>query len=242
MNDFISFKFNPIYCIYFQYSINHLELKIMKTLFKIFLLILSTLLIQNKAFSYSKNSGKVSVSVSVNKTDKSDNKSADAKTNASVSKSVESITSSSKDNTPVSKTAETPSVKDTSNEQSYSYDDNKRSSDNNYVKNNNFGNKADGYKSSRKYEIAKQERLFDAIKNLKNKESLSKSDLKKIDGLVNRRIKEIAKKIRFKFDKDDEKQFFEFAENINYDIEIIEKKAELVDYVQKTFEVMGIIN
>ena len=42
--------------------------------------------------------------------------------------------------------------------------------------------------------------------------------------------------------KDDEKQFFEFAENINYDIEIIEKKAELVDYVQKTFEVMGIIN
>lgn len=214
----------------------------MKTLFKIFLLILSTLLIQNKAFSYSKNSGKVSVSVSVNKTDKSDNKSADAKTNASVSKSVESITSSSKDNTPVSKTAETPSVKDTSNDQSYSYDDKKSSSDNNYVRNNNFGNKVDGYKSSRKYEIAKQERLFDAIKNFKNEESLSKSDLKKIDGLVNRRIKEIAKKIRFKFNKDDEKQFFEFAENINYDIEIIEKKAELVDYVQKTFEVMGIIN
>ena len=94
----------------------------------------------------------------------------------------------------------------------------------------------------RKYEIAKQERLFDAIKNFKNEESLSKSDLKKIDGLVNRRIKEIAKKIRFKFNKDDEKQFFEFEENINYDIEIIEKKAELVDYVQKTFEVMGIIN
>ena len=89
----------------------------MKTLFKIFLLILSTLLIQNKAFSYSKNSGKVSVSVSVNKTDKSDNKGVDAKTNASVSKSVESITSSSKDNTPVSKTAEIPSVKDTSKEQ-----------------------------------------------------------------------------------------------------------------------------
>ena len=83
---------------------------------------------------------------------------------------------------------------------------------------------------------------LDAIKNLKNKESLSKSDLKKIDGLVNKRIKEIAKKIRFEFNKDDEKQFFEFAENINYDIEIIEKKAELVDYVQKTFEVMGIIN
>ena len=213
----------------------------MKTLFKIFLLILSTLLIQNKAFSYSKNSGKVSVSVSVNKTDKSDNKSADAKTNASVNKSVESITSSSKDNTPISKTAETPS-KDTSNDQSYSYEDKKSSSDNNYVKNNNFGNKVDGYKSSRKYEIAKQERLFDAIKNFKNEESLSKSDLKKIDGLVNRRIKEIAKKIRFKFNKDDEKQFFEFAENTNYDIEIIEKKAELVDYVQKTFEVMGIIN
>ncbi len=214
----------------------------MKTLFKIFLLILYTLLIQNKAFSYSKNSGKVSVNVSVNKTDQSDNKSAHAKTNASVSKSIESITSSSKDNTPVSKTAETPSVKDSSNEKSYLYDDNKSSSDNNYVKNNNFRNKINGYKSIRKYEIAKQERLFETIKNFKNEESLSKSDLKKIDGLVNRRIKEIAKKIRFKFDKKDEKQFFEFAENTNYDIEIIEKKAELVDYVQKTFEVMGIIN
>ena len=214
----------------------------MKILFKIFLLILSTLLIQNKAFSYSKNSGKVSVSVSVNKTDKSDNKSADAKTNASVSKSIENITSPSKDNTPVSKTAETPSVKNTSNKQSYSYDNNNSSSDNNYGRNNNFGNKVDGYKSIRKYEIAKQERLFNAIKNFKNEENLSKGNLKKIDSLVNKRIKEIAKKIKFKFDKDDEKRFFEFTEKTNYDIEIIEKKAELVDYVQKTFEVMGLIN
>ena len=214
----------------------------MKILFKIFLLILSTLLIQNKAFPYSKNSGKVSVSVSINKTDKSDNKSADAKTNASVSKSIENITNPSKDNTPVSKTAETPSVKNTSNKQSYSYDNNNSSSDNNYGRNNNFGNKVDGYKSIRKYEIAKQERLFDAIKNFKDNESLSKGDLKKIDDLVNKRIKEIAKKIKFKFDKDDEKRFFEFTEKTNYNIEILEKKAELVDYVEKTFEVMGIIN
>ena len=214
----------------------------MKTLFKIFLLILSTLLIQNKAFSYNKNSGKVSVSVSINKTDKSDNKSADAKTNASVSKNIESVISLSKDNTVVSKTEETPSVKDTSNEQSYSYDNKKGSSDNYYDRNNNFKNKVNGYKSNRKYEIVKQERLFDAIENFKDEESLSKGNLKKIDYLVNRRIKEIAKKIKFKFDKDDEKQFFEFTENTGYDIEIIEKKAELVDYVQKTFEVMGIIN
>ena len=214
----------------------------MKTLFKIFLLILSTLLIQNKAFSYSKNSGKVSVSVSINKTDKSDNKSADAKTNASVSKNIESVTSLSKDNTVVSKTEETASVKDTSNEQSYSYDNNKRSSDDYYDRNNNFKNKVNGYKSNRKYEITKQERLFDAIENFKDEESLSKGDLKKIDDLVNRRIKEIAKKIKFKFDKDDEKQFFEFTENTGYNIETIEKKAELVDYVHKTFEVMGIIN
>ena len=214
----------------------------MKTLFKIFLLILSTLLIQNKAFSYSKNSGKVSVSVSINKTDKSDNKSADAKTNASVSKNIESVTSLSKDNTVVSKTEETASVKDTSNEQSYSYDNNKRSSDDYYDRNNNFKNKVSGYKSNRRYEIAKQERLFDAIENFKDEESLSKGDLKKIDDLVNRRIKEIAKKIKFKFDKHDKKQFFEFTENTGYNIETIEKKAELVDYVQKTFEVMGIIN
>ena len=214
----------------------------MKILFKIFLLILSTLLIQNKAFSYSKNSGKVSVSVSVNKTDKSDNKSTDAKTNASVSKSIENITSPSKDNTPVNKTAITPSVKNTSNKQSYSYGNNNSSSDNNYGRNNNFGNKVDGYKSIRKYEIAKQERLFDAIKNFKNEENLSKGNLKKIDSLVNKRIKEIAKKIKFKFDKDDKKQFFEITENASYDIQIIEKKAELVDYVQKTLEVMGVIN
>ena len=113
---------------------------------------------------------------------------------------------------------------------------------NNYDRNNNFGNKISGYKSSKNYEIAKEERLFDAIKNFKNEENLDKSDLEKIDSLVNRRIREIAKKIKFKFDKDDEKRFFEFTEKTNYDIEIIEKKAELVDYVQKTFEVMGLIN
>ena len=214
----------------------------MKILFKIFLLILSTLLIQNNAFSYSKNSEKVSVSISVNKTDKSDNKSAEAKTDASVSKSVENITNSSKDNAATIKTAETPSVQDNFSIQSYSYDNNNNSSDDNYDRNDNFGNKINGYKSSKNYEIAKEERLFDAIKNFKNDESLNKSDLERIDSLVNRRIKEIAKKIKFKFDKDDEKRYFEFTEKTNYDIEIIEKKAELVDYVQKTFEVMGLIN
>ena len=197
--------------------------------------------IQNKAFSYSKNSGKVSVSVSINKKDKSDNKGADTKRNASVSKTIESITSSSKDNTPVSKALEKTSVEATSNEQSYSYDNN-ISSDDDYDGNNNFGNKVGGYKSSKKYEIAKQERLFDAIKNFKNKESLSNIDLKRIDNLINKRIREIAKKIKFKFDKVDEKRFFQFTKKTNYNIEIIEKKAELVDYVQKTFEVMGIIN
>ena len=211
----------------------------MKTLFKIFLLILPTLLIQNNAFSYSKNSGKVSVSVSINKTDKSVNKSSDVKADASVSKSLENIISSSKDNTPISETAETSSVKGKFNEQSYSYDNNNSTSDDNYDRSDKFRN---SYKSSKKYEIAKQERLFDAIKNFKNEESFSEGDLKKLDNLVNRRIKEIAKKIKFKFDKDDKKQFFEITENASYDIQIIEKKAELVDYVQKTFEVMGLIN
>ena len=213
----------------------------MKILFKIFILILSTLLIQNKAFSYSKNSGKVSVSVSVNTTDKSDNKSVDTKTYTSVSRNIENVNNSSKGNTPISETVETTSLKDKSNEQSYSYENNNGSSDNDNDKYNNFGSKVNGYKSIIKYEIAEKDRLSDAIKNFKN-ESLSKGDLKKIDNVVNRRIREIAKKIKFKFDKDDEKRFFEFTEKTNYDIEIIEKKAELVDYVQKTFEVMGIIN
>ncbi len=213
----------------------------MKILFKIFILILSTLLIQNKAFSYSKNSGNVSVTVSVSKADKSDDTTAGVKTEDSVSKSSENITNSSKDNAPNSETADTSSVQDNSTEQSYSNDNNDTLSDDNYDR-NNFGNKINGYKSSKNYKIAKEQRLFDAIKNFKNEESLDKSDLKRIDSLVNRRIKEIAKKIKFKFDKDDEKRFFEFTEKTNYDIEIIEKKAELVDYVQKTFEVMGIIN
>ena len=213
----------------------------MKILFKIFILILSTLLIQNKAFSYSKNSGKVSVTVSVSKADKSGDKSAGVKTEASASKSIENITNSSKDNAPTSKTGETPSVQDNSSEQLYSNDNNNNLSDDNYDR-NKFGNKINGYKSSKNYEIAKEDRLFDTIKNFKNEESLNKSDLKRIDSLVNKRIREIAKKIKFKFDKDDEKRFFEFTKKTNYDIEIIEKKAELVDYVQKTFEVMGLIN
>ena len=214
----------------------------MKILFKIFLLTLSTLLIQNKAFSYSKNSGKVSVSVSVNKTNKSDNKSVETKTDASASKSIENIANSSKDNELASKTVEKPSVQDKSSEKSYSYDNNNYSSDDHYDRNHNFGNKVNGYKSSRKYDITKQERLFDVIENFKKEESLNEGDLKTIDSLVNKRIKEIAKKIKFKLDKDDGKRFFEFTEKINYDIEIIEKKAELVDYIQKTFEVMGLIN
>ena len=84
--------------------------------------------------------------------------------------------------------------------------------------------------------------LFDAIKNFKNEKNISEANLEKLDNLVNKRIKEIAKKIKFKFDKDDKKQVFEFTKNISINIDKIEKKAELVDYVQKTFEVMGLIN
>ena len=204
----------------------------MKILFKIFILILSTLLIQNKAFSYSTNSGKVSVTVSVSKADKSGDKSAGVKTEASASKSSETNANSSQ---------EKSSAKNLSNENSYTDNNNDSSSDNLYGK-NKIGSKINGYKLYKKFEIAKQERLFDAIKNYKNDENFSEVDLNKLDNLVNKRIKEIAKKIKFKFDKDDEKQFFKFTENVSYDIQKIEKKAELVDYVQKTFEVMGLMN
>ena len=130
----------------------------MKILFKILILILSTLLVQNKAFSYSKNSGKVSVTVSVSKADKSDETSVGVKTESSVSKSIENITNSSKDNVPTSKTSETPSVQNNSSEQSYSYDNNNNSSDDNYDRNNNFENKINGYKSIKNYKISKKER------------------------------------------------------------------------------------
>ena len=208
--------------------------------FKIFLILLSTLLVQNKAFSYGMNSGKVSVSVSVSKTDKSGDKSTEAKTEATASKSIDSNATSSK-NKSISDTAETHSAKNLSNENSYSYDDNDNSSDGSYGK-NKIGNKLNGNKSYKKFEIAKRERLFDAIKNFKNEKNISEVNLEKLDNLVNKRIKEIAKKIKFKFEEDDEKQFFEFTKNASINIDKIEKKAELVDYVQKTFEVMGLIN
>ena len=208
----------------------------MVTIFKIFLILLSTLLVQNKAFSYGMNSGKVSVSVSVSKTDKSGDKSTETKT----SKSIDSNATSSK-NESISDTAETHSAKNLSNENSYSYDNNDNSSDGSYGK-NKTGNKLNGKKTYEKFEIAKQERLFDAIKNFKNEKNISEANLEKLDNLVNKRIKEIAKKIKFKFEEDDEKQFFEFTKNASINIDKIEKKAELVDYVQKTFEVMGLIN
>ena len=212
----------------------------MVTIFKIFLILLSTLLVQNKAFSYGMNSGKVSVSVSVSKTDKSGDKSTEAKIEASASKSIDSNATSSK-NKSISDTAETHSAKNLSNENSYSYDDNDNSSDGSYGK-NKTGNKLNGKKTYEKFEIAKQERLFDVIKNFKNEKNISEVNLEKLDNLVNKRIKEIAKKIKFKFDEDDEKKFFEFTKNASINIDKIEKKAELVDYVQKTFEVMGLIN
>lgn len=212
----------------------------MVTIFKIFLILLSTLLVQNKAFSYGMNSGKVSVSVSVSKTDKPGDKSTEAKTEATASKSIDSNAASSK-NKSISDTAETHSAKNLSNENSYSYDNNDNSSDGSYGK-NKTGNKLNGKKTYEKFEIAKQERLFDAIKNFKNEKNISEVNLEKLDNLVNKRIKEIAKKIKFKFDEDDEKQFFEFTKNASINIDKIEKKAELVDYVQKTFEVMGLIN
>ena len=212
----------------------------MVTIFKIFLILLSTLLVQNKAFSYGMNSGKVSVSVSVSKTDKSGDKSTEAKTEATASKSIDSNATSSK-NKSISDTAETHSAKNLSNENSYSYDDNDNSTDGTYGK-NKIGTKLDGNKSYKNFEIAKQQRLFDAIKNFKNEKNISEENLEKLDNLVNERIKEIAKKIKFKFDKDDEKQPFEFTKNASININKIEKKAELVDYVQKTFEVMGLIN
>ena len=212
----------------------------MVTRFKIFLILLSTLLVQNKAFSYGMNSGKVSVSVSVSKTDKSGDKSTEAKTEATASKSIDSNATSSK-NKSISDTAETHSAKNLSNKNSYSHDDNDNSSDGSYGK-NKTGNKLNGKKTYEKFEIVKQERLFNAIKNFKNEKNISEVNLEKLDNLVNKRIKAIAKKIKFKFDEDDEKQFFEFTKNASINIDKIEKKAELVDYVQKTFEVMGLIN
>ena len=196
------------------------------------------MLINNKAFSYSNNSGKITVTVSVNKTDKSANKSVEAKHTAA-SKSIESIITSSK-NKPINKTVNITSLKGLSNQQSYSNNDS--SSEYNYNSNNKIDNKVSNYKSRKKFKITKQKRLFYAIKQFKNEENINKVDLKKLDNLVNKRIKEIAQKIKFKFDKVDANQLFQLIDNSNDKFKRIEKKAEIVDYVQKTFEVMGLLN
>ena len=189
----------------------------MTTVIKILLILLSTLLIQHNAFSYGKNSGKVSVSVSVSKTDKSGDKSAEVK-GASESITIKVNTASNKDKS-ISKTVEIPFAKNLSNENSYSDDNRDKFFDGSYGK-NKMGNKLNG----KKFENAKQKRLSDSIKNFKNEENINAVNFKKLDDLVNKRIKEIAKTIKFKFDEDDEKQIFKFTKNASINIDKIKKK------------------
>ena len=58
---------------------------------------------------------------------------------------------------------------------------------------------------------------------------------------LNKKIKQIAKKIDFKFDSNNEFQGLEFFNVSESNLEKIVKKTEIIDYIQKTFEVMGIV-
>ena len=176
--------------------------------------------------------------------------------NVSVSKSGISI-SLSKDNKATSSNEEksnsqtSPSLQNTSNEKSLSnISDNNTSDNNDNNDNNNDNNSSDttgnieDIKKNNKinnWKLNQKEKIANTVKDIKNKGYASKQDFKIIDDELNKKIKQIAKKINFKFDSNNEIQSVEFFNVSESNLEKIVKKTEIIDYIQKTFEVMGII-
>ena len=169
--------------------------------------------------------------------------------NVSVSKSGISV-SLSKDNKATSSNEEksnsqtSPSLQNTSNEKSLSNISDNNTSDNN---DNNLsdiiGNIEDIKKNNKinNWKLNQKEKIANTVKDIKNKGYASKQDFKIIDDELNKKIKQIAKKIDFKFDSNNEIQSVEFFNVSESNLEKIVKKTEIIDYIQKTFEVMGII-
>ena len=176
--------------------------------------------------------------------------------NVSVSKSGISV-SLSKDNKATSSNEEksnsqtSPSLQNTSNEKSLSNISDNNTSDNNDNNNDNndnnssdtTGNIEDIKKNNKinNWKLNQKEKIANTVKDIKNKGYASKQDFKIIDDELNKKIKQIAKKINFKFDSNNEIQSVEFFNVSESNLEKIVKKTEIIDYIQKTFEVMGII-
>jgi len=169
--------------------------------------------------------------------------------NVSVSKSGISV-SLSEDNKAISSNEEnsnnqtSPSLQNTYNEKSLSNISDNNTSDNN---DNNLsdiiGNIEDIKKNNKinNWKLNQKEKIANTLKDIKNKGYVSKQDFKIIDDELNKKIKQIEKKIDFKFDSNNEIQSVEFFNVSESNLEKIVKKTEIIDYIQKTFEVMGII-
>ena len=176
---------------------------------------------------------KVSVNVSVNKS------------GISVSLSKDNKATSSNEEKSNSQTS--PSLQNTSNEKSLSNISDNNTSVNNDNNDNNSsdttGNIEDIKKNNKinNWKLNQKEIIANTVKDIKNKGYASKQDFKIIDDELNKKIKQIAKKIDFKFDSNNEIQGVEFFNVSESNLEKIVKKTEIIDYIQKTFEVMGII-
>ena len=176
---------------------------------------------------------KVSVNVSV------------SKSGISVSLSTDNKATSSNEEKSNSQTS--PSFQNTSNQKSLSNISDKNTSNNNDNNDNNSsdtnGNIEDIKKNNKinNWKLNQKEIIANTLKDIKNKGYASKQDFKIIDDELNKKIKQIAKKIDFKFDSNNEIQGVEFFNASESNLEKIVKKTEIIDYIQKTFEVMGII-
>ena len=169
--------------------------------------------------------------------------------NVSVSKSGISV-SLSKDNKDTSSNEEksnsqtSPSLQNTSNEKSLSNISDNNTSDNNDNNSSDTSGNIEDIKKNNKinnWKLNQKEKTANILKDIKNKGYASKQDFKIIDDELNKKIKQIAKKIDFKFDSNNEIQSVEFFNVSESNLEKIVKKTEIIDYIQKTFEVMGII-
>ena len=195
----------------------------MKYTFTLIIYAFSICFLQNIALA----KDKVSVNVSVSKSGISDSLSKDNKTISS--------------NEEKSSSQTLPSSQNTSNEKSLSNISDNNTSDNN--SSNTIGNIKDTKKNNKinNWKLNQKEKIANTVKDIKNKGYASKQDFKIIDDELNKKIKQIAKKINFEFDSNDGIQSVEFFNVSESNLEKIVKKTEIIDYIQKTFEVMGII-
>ena len=202
----------------------------MKYTFKLIIYALSICFLQNIALAKDKVPSKVSVNVSVSK--------------SGISVSLNEVNKSISSNEEKSYSQTSSTLQNSSNEKSLSNITDNNTSDNNDNNSSDISDNIEDMKKNNKideWKLNQKETIANTIKNIKNKGYASKQDIKKIDDELNKKIKKIAKKINFKFDLNNEMQSIEFFDVSESNLEKIEKKAEIIYYIQKTFEVMGII-